>query len=376
MRVAFNDLARLAEQDHDLLEGAMRRVAASGRYILGPEVEAFEREWAAYCGAAHAVGVASGTDALKILLRIATEKRYGGRVITVANTAPPTLAAIDDVGLTPHFVDIDEEDGLMDPAKLPDPPPPETVAIVPVHLYGHMVTMRTIVEYAERHGLVVIEDACQAHGAVDANGNRPGELSFGAAFSFYPTKNLGCLGDGGAIVTNNHHVNHEARLMREYGYVDVFHIGEHVGYNSRLDEIQAAILRDRIPLMDQRNAARANATALYRARLTTIIGGGNHHIVAARVEDRRAVRARLADRGIDSAVHYPVPGYCQNGFSLALLRVLAGGHIDLRIVDQGECPVTDAWCLEILSLPMHPFITNAEVHAVCDALADAIKKVP
>lgn len=342
-------------EERPAIEAAITRVMDSGRYILGDEVAAFEREWASYCGARHCVGVASGTDALKLLLYGLPR---GSRVLTPANTAPPTYTAIREAGLEPFFSEIGA-DGLLDPEILPPRPAAERVtALLPVHLYGRMCRMAPLVTYAQQHGLRLIEDACQAHGAKDSDGVRPGERSLGAAYSFYPTKNLGALGDGGAIVTNDPDLAEQARRLRGYGYVEPGTLGAACGYNSRLDEMQAAILRARLPHLDRRNALRQVAFKTYRAIFAelivpyTLMGGGNVHLLTVRVARREEVRKLMRAMWVDTGVHYPVPGHRQRPFAL----------------HQTSLPVTEAWCNEIVTLPLWPGMDEPTVRAAVEAL--------
>ena len=341
------------------VRSAIERVVASGHYVLGPEVADFEREWADYCGARHCVGVASGTDALKLLL---SDLPRDGRVLVPANTAPPTYVAINEAGLAPWFVDIGD-DGLVDPAALPKQPG-GAVALLPVHLYGRMARMALLADYATRHGLRLIEDACQAHGARDVDGLRPGEASAGAAFSFYPTKNLAALGDGGAVVTNDDGIAERVRCLRGYGYVagEPGVLGPKAGCNSRLDELQAAILRARLPHLERRNGQRRRAAERYceilaRIGVKVFVGPSTcHHLLAVRVLRRDAVRRDMAAQGVATAVHYPVPGHHQAPFS-------APQHL----------PRAERWCAEILSLPLWPGIDEAVIQQVGAALRVAVR---
>jgi dTDP-4-amino-4,6-dideoxygalactose transaminase len=339
---------------------ALARVANSGRYVLGPEVVAFERAWADYCGARHCVGVASGTDALTLLLAGLTR---GGRVLVPANTAPPTYTAICEAGLTPWFVDVGDDE-LLDLAALPEYPCDDgAVALLPVHLYGRVGRIALLATYAAQHGLRLVEDACQAHGAYDPVGHRPGELSAGAAWSFYPTKNLAALGDGGAVTTNDDDVAERVRRLRGYGYVpgEPGTLGDVPGRNSRLDELQAAVLSARLPHLARRNAQRLAAVSAYRAALTTVgldVYAGtntNHHLLVVRVPRRDAVRAALIAAGVAAAVHYPVPGHRQAPFSTGQ-----------------QLPQAEAWCAEALTLPLWPGMTENTIHAVVAALRAAL----
>ena len=342
------------------MQAALARVLASGRYVLGEEVAAFEREWAATCGTRHCIGVASGTDALKLLLGNLTR---GGRVLVPANTAPPTYVAVCEAGLTPWFVDVGD-DGLLDPAALPAYPRDDgAVALLPVHLYGRMGRMAPFAAYAAQHGLRLIEDACQAHGARDLDGRQPGELSVGAAFSFYPTKNLAALGDGGAVVTNDDALADRVRSQRFYGYVkdEPGVLGPASGCNSRLDEMQAAVLRARLLHLKRRNALRREAAEVYHNVLAAMgmevfVGPNtNHHLLTVQVPNRDAVRAVMTAKGIMTAIHYPVPGHRQAPFA-----------------DGRRLPHAERWCSQTLTLPLWPGIYKDTITRVVTALKGAL----
>jgi dTDP-3-amino-3,4,6-trideoxy-alpha-D-glucose transaminase len=350
----------IGPDQHELpdVQAALARVVAADRYILGPEVAAFEHEWADYCGARYCVGVASGTDALTLLLR---GLPAGGRVLVPANTAPPTYVAICRAGLRPWFVDVGD-DGLIDPTALPKCPRDDggaAVALVPVHLYGRMVRLAPFVAYAQEHGLRLVEDACQAHGARSVDGHPPGALSAGAAFSFYPTKNLGALGDGGAVVTNDEGLAEMTRWLRCYGYVTPSVLDTTAGLNSRLDELQAAVLRARLPHLERRNALRRHTATIYHEALPGlgVYAGSdtNYHLLDVRVPDRDRVRAALATSGVTTAIHYPVPGHRQLPF--------AGGS---------ALPRAERWCAETLSLPLWSGIDHDTIMHVCDVLKGAL----
>jgi dTDP-4-amino-4,6-dideoxygalactose transaminase len=337
------------------VRAALARVITSDHYILGPEVDAFEHEWADYCGARYCAGVASGTDALMLLL---DDLPTGGRVLVPANTAPPTYVAVCRAGLRPWFVDV-SADGLIDPATLPHYPRDDgAVALLPVHLYGRVARLAPLVAYAREHGLRLVEDACQAHGARDPDGCQPGALSAGAAFSFYPTKNLGALGDSGAVVTNDVITAERVRRLRAYGYELPGRLGPAPGCNSRLDELQAAVLRARLPHLDRRNALRRQAAVAYRDALPDFgidVGPDtNHHLLTIQVPDRDRVRAALQAQGIATAIHYPVPGHHQ-------LPFLGGPAL----------PQAERWCAETLSLPLWPGIGHDMITHVCDVLKGA-----
>jgi dTDP-4-amino-4,6-dideoxygalactose transaminase len=355
----------LAHRDEVL--AAFERVLEDGHYILGPEVAAFEAEFAAYLGVAHGIGVASGTDALRVGLT-ALGVRPGDAVLTVSHTAVATVAAIEMTGATPVLVDIDESIFCMSPRSLE-----ATIAatrgrlalkaVVPVHLYGQPADLTAICRIAAENGLLVLEDCAQAHGAA-AGGRKVGTFGDAAAFSFYPTKNLGALGDGGLIVTSREDVAEEARVTREYGWRKRY-ISDQVGVNSRLDELQAALLRVMLRHLEADNERRRRIAGRYASGLAgsaftlpAPIEGTRHvyHQYVIRSPRRDLLRAFLAERGVNTLVHYPVPVHLQPAYQ---------GRIALA---PGGLPVTERVCNEILSLPLHPRLTDAEVDAVCEAL--------
>jgi dTDP-4-amino-4,6-dideoxygalactose transaminase len=343
----------------DEILSAIRRVLESGHYILGPEVEAFEREFAVYLGAARVVGVASGTDALELALRAAGIKP-GDRVITVANTATATVAAIELAGAEAVLVEIDSRTMTMDPGaleqRLAGSRDPRFKAVVPVHLYGHPADLPRIMEIARRHDLAVIEDCAQAHGA-SIQGRRVGAWGDAAAFSFYPTKNLGAIGDGGAVATSNASLAEQVRLLRQYGWRQRY-VSESPGKNSRLDELQAAILRVKLARLDADNQHRRALAGEYLRRLS-----GSRlelpavapdcesawHQFVVRTPARGALQTHLAGAGIQTAVLYPVPIHRQPAYR--------DDHLHL--------PATEQACRELLCLPMHPGLGLADIDIVC-----------
>jgi dTDP-4-amino-4,6-dideoxygalactose transaminase len=355
------------DRHREALLDAVARVLDGGRYILGPEVEAFEREFAAYLGAAHAIGVASGTDALQLALR-ALGIGPGDAVLTVSHTAVATVAAIELTGATPVLVDVDEARMTLSPESLQATV--ETLskthrfrAVVPVHLYGQPADMAAIRRVTARHGLFLLEDCAQAHGAM-LDGDKVGTLGDIAAFSFYPTKNLGAFGDAGAIVTSDAALATRVRELREYGWRERY-VSHEAGVNSRLDELQAALLRVLLPHLDADNERRRQVAALYSrllARGPYALPGeakGTRHVYhqyVIRTPRRDALRAFLAERGIGTLVHYPQPVHLQPAYA---------GRI---ATDPRGLPVTERLCREIVSLPIHPGLSDADVEAVCDAL--------
>jgi dTDP-4-amino-4,6-dideoxygalactose transaminase len=354
------------------IDAAVQRVLEKGWYILGPEVAAFEQEFARYYEANHSVAVNSGTDALHLALR-ACDVGPGDGVITVSHTAVATVAAVELAGATPVLVDIDPRTFTMDPNRLldvlqrgcegPIDFKGKLKAVIPVHLYGHPADMPAILEISQRYGLMVIEDCAQAHGAA-LQGRKAGAWGPVAAFSFYPTKNLGALGDGGAVVFHRSELAEKARLLREYGWRERY-VSELAGMNTRLDELQAAILRVKLTYLNQENARRRELAGLYDSLLagTSIIrphirDGVDHvyHQYVVRTAKRDALRQYLADHQVGTAIHYPVPVHQQPAYRSRAVLV------------RGGLPNTDQVCGEILSLPMHAQLTDEVVKSVGDLI--------
>ena len=343
------------------IDAAVARVLAGGWYILGPEVRAFESEFAAYLGVEHAVGVASGTDAVLLALR-ALGVGPGDEVITVAHTAVATVTAIELCGATPRLVDIDPVTYTLDPTHLAAAITPRTRAIVPVHLYGAPADLDAILAVARAHGLLVVEDCAQAHGA-RTRGRAVGTLGDAAAFSFYPTKNLGALGDGGAVATNRPEVAERLRLLRQYGWRERY-VSDVAGTNSRLDELQAAILRVRLGHLEAENEARRRLAARYDAALAGLpialpaarpADCPVYHLYVIRAAARDALAEHLRARGIGTGVHYPVPVHRQPAYA----------HLGYG---PGSLPATEAAAAEVLSLPMYPDLTEGAVDTVAAAI--------
>ena len=347
------------------IDAAVARVLHGGRYILGEEVAAFEREFAEVLGARHAVGVASGTDALVLGLK-ALGVGPGDGVATVSHTAVATVAAIELTGATPILVDVDPTSFTMCVADLEamlDRPPLPVKAVIPVHLYGHPADLPRILALASRHGAAVLEDAAQAHGA-ELDGRRVGNWGALAAFSFYPTKNLGAFGDAGAVVANDDDLAARIRSLREYGWRERY-VSDVAGANSRLDELQAAILRVKLARLEADNGRRraiAQAYAEGLAGLPLILPGEGptarhvYHQYVVRTPGRDPVRAGLAERGIGSAVHYPLPVHLQPAYR---------GRLP---TGPARLAVTEAIAPEILSLPIYPQLRLTAVAQVTDAL--------
>jgi dTDP-4-amino-4,6-dideoxygalactose transaminase len=357
--VPFLDLRRVHDELGAAVLDAVQRVFASSRYVLGPEVEAFEHEFAAFCGTRHCVGVGNGMQAIELALR-ALGVGPGDEVLTVSHTAFPTAAAVTATGATPVFVDVDPDTACMSAAALADGFTDRTRAVLPVHLYGRCAEMAPIHELATQAGVPVVEDAAQAHGA-SHRGRRAGTMGVAGAFSFYPTKNLGALGDGGAVVTDDDDLAQLVRRLRNYGEESKY-VNAIPGLNSRLDELQAAILRVKLPYVERWNAERRAIAARYDSLLgesgvaTPAPDDGHvYHLYVIRTRSRDALRDHLRNAGIDSQVHYPTPVHRQDAYregarasgSLAATEVLAG---------------------EVLSLPAFPGLRADEVRAVADAV--------
>jgi dTDP-4-amino-4,6-dideoxygalactose transaminase len=367
--IPFNDLRAAYLAQRDELDAAAQRVLQSGWYILGQEVAAFEDEFAAWCGAAGCVGVNSGTDALLLALR-SMGIGPGDEVITVAHTAVATVAAIVMAGAVPVLVDIDPLTFTMDPGEVVAAMTPRTRALIPVHLYGHPADMQPLLALAVDHDLRVIEDCAQAHGAAYF-GHPVGTLGDLACFSFYPTKNLGALGDGGAVVSRDAALLEPVRLQREYGWApQERYVSQVTGINSRLDELQAALLRVKLTQLDAANERRRHLAAHYAACLPPGLLApterrDHRHVYhlyvvqAASRSERDRLRAGLADRGIGAAIHYPVPVHRQPGYAN-------------QVVTPRGLPVTEAVAERVLSLPMYPSLSEADVERVCAALRDLL----
>jgi dTDP-4-amino-4,6-dideoxygalactose transaminase len=367
MRVPFGDLGRQFRTMQEPLEAAALRVLRSGWYVLGAEVRAFEEAWAAFCGAPHCVGVANGSDALHLALR-AVGVGAGDEVITVPNAAGYTAFAVRLIGARPVYADVDPATFVMDPRSVESLITERTRAIVPVHLYGAPAPMRALAEIAQRRGVPLVEDGAQAHGAI-AEGKPVGAWSGIATFSFYPTKNLGGLGDGGAIVVHDDTLHERVRRLRQYGWAPRYNAVEPYGLNSRLDELQAALLGVRLTSLSADNERRRTIAARYNAALRDVPGivvptdseGHVHHLYVLRVLDggRDALRHALLDGGVGCDVHYPVPDYLQPAFA----------HLGYGA---GTAPVAEQLAREVLSLPCYPELRDDEVDIVVGAVREAM----
>ena len=355
-------------QFRDAVSGAVRRVLESDNYGLGPDIDRFEQAFATYLGIGHCVGVGSGTDALAIAFRALSLPREG-EIVTVAMTASATGSAILLGGYVPRFVDVDRESRLIDIDHLAAAVGPRTVAIVPVHLHGNPVDMPRLMTVADALGLPVIEDCAQAHGA--RTGGRPvGTFGRAAAFSFYPTKNLGCAGDGGLLATHDGEVAERARALREHGWGPVRGRSDVAGFNSRLSAIQAAILCELLPHLDEGNAERVRIAERYRlgfeaaanARSIGLPPGNGrsvYHQFAVEVDNRDRVRERLQAAGIGTAVHYALPLNRQPAFA----EFSKKAH-----------PNSDALAGRLLSLPIQPEVAGPVVEEIIERVVDAVSR--
>jgi dTDP-4-amino-4,6-dideoxygalactose transaminase len=361
LQIPFANLKAQFEAQREEIWGATKRVLASGWYILGDEVKSFEHEFAAYLGASHCVGVANGTDAIALAL-LAVGVGRDDEVITVSQSAVATVAAIEQIGAIPVFADISPETRCLDPELIAGAVSSKTRAVIPVHLYGHPAPMIRIIQQAKRFGLAVIEDCAQAHGA-EIGGRKVGTFGDAAAFSFYPTKNLGALGDGGAVVTNSVAVANRLNGLRQYGWHERY-ISAYPGINSRLDEMQAAILRLKLPRLDENNERRRDIGTRYtiaarEAKLTPPQepGWARHvmHLYVVESEARESFREYLHAHGVATAIHYPLPIHQQPAY--------LG-----RIRGSERLPETERLAGRIVSLPMYPELTDVEVDYICSCL--------
>jgi dTDP-4-amino-4,6-dideoxygalactose transaminase len=361
--IPFVDLKAQHRGIRSEVDAAVARVLDSCQFVLGPEVQALEEEFADYCGAGCGVGLNSGTSALHLAL-LAAGIGPGDEVITVSMTFVATTAAVRYVGATPVFVDIDARTYTMDASKVEAAITERTRAILPVHLYGQTADMDAICAVARRHNLLVIEDAAQAHGA-ELNGRRAGSLADMACFSFYPAKNLGAPGDAGMAVTNNAAYADAMKKMRDWGQGRKYY-HDMAGFNFRMGAFQAAILRIKLRRLEEwTEARRAHAAAYDRllrgcgAVAPAVMPGARHvyHVYPVRVREREAVQAALSAKGIQTGIHYPIPVHLQKAYA------------DPRY-PQGSLPVTEAVAAEELSLPMFAELTDEQVQEVAGAVRE------
>lgn len=354
---SINDLGRHISPMQNEIAQAIARVTASGWFVLGPEVNAFEKEFAAYCGSDYCVSLANGTDALELALR-AISIGTGNKVITVANSGMYSSAAILAAGAMPVYADVEADTGLIDINDLKHIVSEQKIdAIIVTHLYGLMADMHQIMQIAKDKGIRVIEDCAQAHGAT-LKGQKAGSFGDINCFSFYPTKNLGALGDGGAIVTNHTELAERVKQLRQYGWETKYRATLAGGRNSRLDEMQAAILRVMLPMLDKWNARRRQIASRYTSGinnakiLTPKIYGEEFvaHLYVIHAEKRESLKSYLASKQIPSDVHYPVPDYRQPAYA----HLFAGVHK----------PTTEKQCAAVLTLPCFPEMADEEVDTI------------
>ncbi len=357
-KIPFVDLRAPYQELGEEVDAAFRQVMKSGWYVLGEELEAFEREFAAYCEARYCIGVGNGLDALRLIL-LAMAIGRGDEVIVPANTCIATWLAVSSAGATPVVVEPEERTYNIDPTRIEAAITPRTKAILAVHLYGQPADMDPIREIAGRHGLKVIEDAAQAHGA-KYKGYRVGGIGDAAGFSFYPTKNLGAMGDGGAVTTNDASLANLIRKLRNYGS-RVKYVHETQGTNSRLDELQAGLLRVKLTRLDEWNRRRQVLALEYKARLADVSGltlpyvpswaEPVWHLFVVRHFARDALQKHLREAGIDTLIHYPIPPHLSEAYKSACFA-------------PGAFPLTERIANELLSLPMSPHLGISEVVSV------------
>lgn len=362
MILGANPLAQFQAHQEEI-ESAVLRVMHGNRYILGAEVEALEKEFAEYIGTSHAIGVGNGTDAIEIALR-SLEIGYGDEVITVSHTAVATVAAIEAVGATPFLVDIDPQFYTLNPAQLPNVISKKTKAVIAVHLYGQAADIDSIQQFCQQHSLALIEDVSQAHGAT-WKGKKLGSIGDLACFSCYPTKNLGAIGDAGLITTNRNDLAEKAKGLRAYGWAKNHYISEFPGRNSRLDELQAAILRVKLRYLDSSNADRAKIADHYRTELFKLSGldlpevrsGVRHvyHQFVVRSGLRNELQQFLQSHDVLAGIHYPVPVHLQPAY-----RGRVRCHDDMSVTEKVKN--------EILSLPIYPELETKAQKKVTDLI--------
>ncbi len=361
--IPIMDLKRQYLALKDEIDAAMREVLESGWFVLGKNVEAFEKEFAAYCGVRFAVGVSSGVDAIRLALA-ACGIGPGDEVLTVPNTAVPTALGISFTGAQPALVDVEPDTCLMNPRKVEAALTPRTKAVMPVHLYGQTAHMAPLRDIAKQRGLLLIEDAAQAHGAT-YRGRKAGALGDAGCFSFYPSKNLGCYGEGGAVTTDDERVAERLRMLRNYGQSDRYH-HKLKGSNARLDELQAAILRVKLRHLDAGNKRRRAIASLYNAGLMTTGVACPverpecehvYHLYVVRSPRRDALQSHLKARGVGTQIHYPIPVHLQEAYA------------DLGL-GPGSFPIAEQAAREVLSIPIFPELADHEVQDVIAVIRD------
>ncbi|MGI9087585.1 MAG: DegT/DnrJ/EryC1/StrS family aminotransferase [Chthoniobacterales bacterium] len=366
MNVPFLDLKAHHAPHLAEFEDAIRQVIATSAFAGGPFVSAFEKDFAAYCDCEYAIGLGSGTEALWLVL-LANGIGPGDEVITVSSTFMATAEAISYCGATPAFVDVDERTYTMDPAALSAALTSRTKAIVPVHLFGQTADMDPIVAFGRKHGLLVIEDAAQAHGA-KYKGRKAGSIGDAGCFSFYPGKNLGAFGEAGAVVTNDRELCEKIQVLRDHGQTRKYH-HTFVGWNCRMDGIQGAVLQIKLRDLEHGNQLRRDHAQRYQDGLADVEGlitpmpadYAEHvfHIFALRVQERDEVMRALEEKGIGCGVHYPIPVHLQKAYE----------HLGYR---EGAFPVSEATSREFVSLPMYPELTPSQIDCVIAAVKESL----
>ncbi|MBN1541611.1 DegT/DnrJ/EryC1/StrS family aminotransferase [candidate division KSB1 bacterium] len=365
MHVPFGDLAQHYHSYKTEIDAAIQSVLESGWFVLGQQVERFEQRFADYVGVRHGVGVGSGTEAIHLAL-LAAGVRPGDQVITVPNTAIPTISAISFANAIPVFVDVDPKHYTIQPRLLEAAITEKTRAIVPVHLYGQCCDMSGILAIADAYGIPVVEDCAQAHGA-RWDGRKAGSFGDLGCFSFYPSKNLGALGDGGLVVTDDAELAERLRHLRNYGQTQRY-IHESIGFNSRLDELQAAILSAQLPHLDAWNMRRREIADLYRDRITNpdVIVPEEaerafhiYHLFVVQCPQRDELREHLAAHGVQTLIHYPIPCYLQQAYAELGMR-------------SGYCPVAERLANCILSLPIYPGLGNEQIEYVAQCINEFV----
>jgi len=361
MKIGIMDLGRQYESIKDEVDAAVKDALQSQKFILGPNTEAFEKEFAKYCGAKYAVGVASGSDALILALK-ALQLRTGSEVVTTPYTFISTVDSVTHNGLKPVFADIGS-DYNINTAEMAKKITASTTALLPVHLYGQPADMNGITGIAKEKELKVLEDCCQAHGA-EYRGKKVGNFGEAGCFSFYPSKNLGAFGDGGAIITSSKELFERILMLRNYGQKQKY-MHELVGYNSRLDDVQAAVLRIKLRHLDKWNEMRRKNAKIYNELLSNVPqlklpteGAGRkhvYHLYTVRCKDRDGLQAFLSQNGVGTGIHYPIPVHLTKAYA----------HLGYK---EGSLPTAESYSKEILSLPMFPELTQEEITYVADCV--------
>ncbi|MEI6370133.1 MAG: DegT/DnrJ/EryC1/StrS family aminotransferase [Nostocales cyanobacterium ELA608] len=368
MKILFGDLKRQYNQLRPQIDAATREVYESGWFILGNQVQSFEKNFAEYCNAKYGVGVGSGTEALHLAL-VACGVEYGDEVITVANTCVPTLSAISFAGAIPVFVDIEETTYTINPSLIAERITSKTKVIVPVHLYGQCADMTPIMEIARQYNLAVIEDCAQSHGSLYKN-QMAGTMGDAGCFSFYPSKNLGAFGDGGLVLTNNQEIAEKVTKLRNYGQEKRYYHSIK-GFNSRLDELQAAILNAKLPYLNSWNQRRREIAKLYHEAFSAVgiicpfedsERFHVYHLYVIRVPQRDRFQQLLQEKGIATIIHYPVPVHLQESYS--------------EFQWQSKfLPVTEKLASEIVSLPLYPELTDEEIDYIVKGVIEVYEQI-